>query len=84
MGCLDCSSTALKLQRVDDAEDTADIIDEAVARALVQVPTSAKECIALIDLVIQGLIVEQRARGDSADIIGLRAVRAFVAGVADG
>ncbi|WP_295165479.1 hypothetical protein [uncultured Brevundimonas sp.] len=83
MGCLDCSATVLKLQQVDDAEDTADIIDEAVARALVQVPNSAKECVALIDLVIQGLVVEQRARADSADITGLRAVRAFVAKTGD-
>lgn len=79
MGCLDCSATALKLQRVDDAEDTADIIDDAVARALLQTPRNAEECIALLDIVVQGLVSEQRSRSDDADVKGLQSVRRFLA-----
>lgn len=79
MGCLDCSASALKLHRIEDPEATADVIDEMLSKALTQRPSSAEECLALLDLVISSLERDQQLRDDRADLQGLRSVRAFVA-----
>lgn len=79
MGCLDCSASALKLHQIDDPEGAADVIDSMLAKALIQRPSSAEECVALIDLVISSLERDQQLRDDQADVQGLRSVRAFLA-----
>lgn len=78
MGCLDCSASALKLHQIDDPEAAADIIDAMLSKALTQRPSSAAECVALLDLVISSLERDQQLRDDQADLQGLRFVRTFL------
>ncbi|WP_312599073.1 hypothetical protein [Brevundimonas sp.] len=75
---MDCSASALKLHQIDDPEAAADVIDEMLAKALTQRPSSAEECVALLDLVISSLERDQQLRADQADLQGLYSVRVFL------
>lgn len=79
MACADCSASALRLHQVVEPEETADIIDDLVAKVLTQPATTAMECLAIIDLLSSSLELDKQARDDGADLTALRSIRQFVA-----
>ncbi|WP_295228073.1 hypothetical protein [uncultured Brevundimonas sp.] len=78
MGKFDLSTTALRLQQIDEAEDTADSIDDMVAAALDLKPRNASDCIVLIDLIVTGLKRDQQPRLDRADLRALAGIRTYL------
>lgn len=79
MACVDCSETALRLIRIADASEAADVIDDLVAKALRQAPSGPDSCVALIDLVIAGIDQgERQSRIDGEDIQALKNVAAYL------
>lgn len=78
MGSFDLSKSALRLQQIDDPEDTADEIDRLVADALSLKPKTALDCASLIDLIVSGLERDEQPRSDGADIRALRSMRDFL------